>query len=69
MSVEPSEQLSKYLADEAAGLMQLQERFLWQMVHEAFGSALHKLRYLRQVGLARHGSSPACDACCAAGGR
>jgi hypothetical protein len=48
MSVAPSEQLRKYLRDEAAGLQTLRFKFLWQMEHEAFGSALQKLRYLRQ---------------------
>ena len=48
-SVEPSEQLRKYMDLEAAGLQSLQAKFFWQMQHEAFGSALQKLRYIRQV--------------------
>ena len=57
-SVEPSAQLQKYLQAEAAGLRSLQAKFLWQMEHPAFGSALQKLRYLRQVYTQCHEDVP-----------
>ena len=57
-SVEPSAQLKKYLQAEAAGLRSLQAKFLWQMDHPAFGSALQKLRYLRQVYTQCHEDVP-----------
>ena len=51
MSNAPSAQLQKYLQDESKGLQALHEMFLWRMESSAFGDALSKLRYIRQVFL------------------
>ena len=45
----PSDQLAKYLKDDIHGLDRLHSDFLWRMEHPAFGSALAKVRYIRQV--------------------